>query len=34
MDLETAKTETKNIAIYIVSQRFKDDSSWQRRPGR
>jgi len=34
MDLETVRTETKNIAIYIVSQRFKEDSSWQCRPGR
>ena len=34
MDHETVRTETKNIAIYIVSQRFKEDSSWQCRLGR
>src|SRR6218665_3971930 len=34
MDLETVRTETKDIAIYIISQRFKEDSSWQCRPGR
>jgi len=34
MDLETVRTETKNIAIYIVSQCFKEDSLWQCRPGR
>jgi len=33
MDLESVRTETKIIAIYIVTQRFKDDS-WQCRPGR
>src|SRR6218665_575125 len=32
--LETVRTETKIIAIYVVSQRFKEDSSWQCRPGR
>src|SRR6218665_4131579 len=34
MDLETVRTETKDIAIYIVSQRFKEDSALQCRPGR
>src|SRR6218665_3543603 len=34
MDLETVRTETNNIAIYIVSQRLKEISSWQCRPGR
>ena len=34
MDSETVITETKNIGIYIVTQRFEDDSSWQCRPGR
>jgi len=33
MDLESVKTQTKNIGIYIVTQRFKGDS-WQCRPGR
>ena len=32
--LETVRTETKNITIYIESQRFKEDSSWWSRPGR
>src|SRR6218665_3100483 len=34
MDLETVRSETKIIAIYIVSERFKEDSSWLCRPGR
>ena len=31
MDLETVRTETKTIVIYIVPQRFRDDLQWRRR---
>jgi len=38
MDLKTVRTETKiiaiYIAIYIVSQRLRDDLPWRRRTGR
>src|SRR6218665_629816 len=34
IDLETVRTETKIVAIYIVSQRLRDDLPWRRRTGR